>query len=588
MASKLKCRQRRQRTAPGVYTIEPNDPKRHVTTRTGSIFWKISGKSLWGQRYRKRAQNWAAAIAYRDEWEKADKRYLETNSQVAVPSVIVSKELTEEVLAQATRAYHKLPKLEGSHTVDPRYTLDDGIQFALDSQWNPTLGSVKVKTLLPELLAHQEWRTKLDWRENGNDRYITKDTLLHHKRNIRYCGMIFGEESLSTINSKPRQQAILDARGDVSLGHKQYACAGLSLLLKWLKDGGRLGQAAVSCVRITATAKAVPEVMSVIQQQEYLDAVWNTKMAATGVARLFLGVRPWSELKKSKSDSVTYGLSSDSRTFLVPIDGKTGWRPVRCPPIATLLFEELKKEGRLFKAIDANGNMLLDCAAPQTWTRLYARIGYRVGAGSLRDLITSAKARAMSDDELINYFRKFYPEKCAHEFVKDYPRHTSISAFAEISLGEIDKAATHFGNSRKIINKNYRGRMSLVASIVHYRLLPTALKGKYKAEDILLPNWCQVDPYELNEADRKEVLSLYAGLPKFDPTVDYTSPSRSAIEDESRSEAQRRRWAEAKTRSTWAAEKAELDKRAAKMRSKRFSSAAGFAPEVLEFPLQAA
>ena len=99
----------------------------------------------------------------------------------------------------------------------------------------------------------------------------------------------------------------------------------------------------------------------------------------------------------------------------------------------------MKKEGRLFKAIDANGNMLLDHAAPQTWTRLYARIGYRVGAGSLRDLVTSAKARAMLDDELINYFRKFYPEKYAHGFVKDYPRHTSISAFAEVSLGEMTK-----------------------------------------------------------------------------------------------------------------------------------------------------
>ena len=543
---------------------------------------------MWGQEYRKRPQSWAAAIAYRDEWEKADKKYLETNSQVTVPSVIVSKELSEKVLAQATRAYHKLPKLEGSHTVDPRYTLDDGIQFALDCGWNPTLGSAKVRELLPELLAHQEGRTKLDWRESGKGRYITEDTLLNHKRSIRYCEMIFGEESLSTINSKPRQHAILDARGDVSLGHKQYACAGLSLLLTWLKDSGRLGQAAVSCFRVTVTTKAVPEVMSVIQQQEYLDGVWKTKMAATGVARLFLGVRPWSELKKSKSDSVTYGLSSDCRTFLVPIDGKTGWRPVRCPPIATLLFEELKKEGRLFKAIDANGNMLLDHAAPQTWTRLYARIGYRVGAGSLRDLVTSAKARAMSDDELINYFRKFYPEKYAHGFVKDYPRHTSISAFAEVSLGEIDKAATHFGNSRNIINKNYRGRMSLAASILHYRLLPTGLKGKYKGEDIPLPNWCQVDPDKLNEADRKEMLALYASLPKFDPTVDYTSPSRLAMEEESRSEGQRRRWAEAKTRSTWTEEKAKLVKRAAKMRSRSSSSTAGSALEVLELPLQAA
>src|SRR5712692_6776708 len=98
MAPKPKGRQRRQRTAPGVYTIEPNDPNRHFTTPTGGIFWKISGKSLWGQRYRNRPQSWAAAIAFRDEWEKADKRYLATNSQVTVPSIIVSKELSEQVL----------------------------------------------------------------------------------------------------------------------------------------------------------------------------------------------------------------------------------------------------------------------------------------------------------------------------------------------------------------------------------------------------------------------------------------------------------------------------------------------------------
>jgi hypothetical protein len=541
---------------------------------------------MWGQRYRKRPQSWAAAMAYRDEWERADKRYLETNSQIAVPSVIVSKELNETVLAQATRAYHKLPKLEGSHTVDPRYTLDDGIQFALDCGWNPALGSVKVKQLLPELLAHQVWRSKLDWSENGKGRYITEHTLVHHKRNIRHCEMLFGEESLSTINSKPRQQAILDAREDVRLRHKQYACEGLSLLLKSLKDSGRLGQAAVSCLRITVATRAVPEVMSVIQQQEYLDAVWKTKMAATGVARLFLGVRPWSELKQSKSDSVTFGLSSDCRTFLVPIDGKTGWRPVRCPPIATLLFEELKKEGRLFKAIDANGNMLLDHAAAPTWTRLYARIGYRVGAGSLRDVLTSAKARAMSDDEFVNYFRQSFPEKYAHRFVKDYPRHTSISAFVEVSLGEIDKAATHFGNSRNIINKNYRGRMSLAASILHYRLLPTALKGKYKGEDIHLPNWCQVDLEKLNEADRKEMLDLDAGLPKFDPTVDYTSPSR-LVMDESRSEGHLMPCDELTTPSTQKKEEPELVNRAANMRSQNSSSATGSALEVLELPLQA-
>ena len=136
------------------------------------------------------------------------------------------------------------------------------------------------------------------------------------------------------------------------------------------------------------------------------------------------------------------------------------------------------------------------------------------GRNAQGDYYESAKVRAMSDDELIKYFRKFYPEKYPHEFVKDYPRHTSISAFVEISLGEIDKATTHFGNSRRIINKNYRGRMSLAASIVHYRLLPTALKGKFKPEGIPLPPWCEVDPDKLSEADRNEMLALYAQPPQ--------------------------------------------------------------------------
>ena len=90
---------------------------------------------------------------------------------------------------------------------------------------------------------------------------MTKATFINHKRSIKHCGLIFGEEALSTINSKPRQQAILDALGNVTLEHKQCACAGLCLLLKWLKDSGRLGQAAVNCFRVRVTAKAVPEVI---------------------------------------------------------------------------------------------------------------------------------------------------------------------------------------------------------------------------------------------------------------------------------------------------------------------------------------
>lgn len=201
----------------------------------------------------------------------------------------------------------------------------------------------------------------------------------------------------------------------------------------------------------------------------------------------------------------------------------------------------------------------------------------------------------MSDEELVEYFRKFYPQTYAHEFVKDYPRHTSISAFVQISLGEIDRAATHYGNSRKVITKNYRGRMSLAAGIVHYRLLPTGLKGKYKAEDVALPNWCQADPDELSEADRKEMLALFASLPSFDPTVHYVDRAPLALDKQSRSDGQQRRWANAKAADHWAEQRAKMAKRAelararrGGMRGRQSASELASGPGVVELPLQAA
>ena len=89
--------------------------------------------------------------------------------------------------------------------------------------------------------------------------------------------------------------------------------------------------------------------MSIPQQQEYLDEFWFTALAAAAVAKLHLGVRPWSELGKSKSEDIKYGLTPDYRRFLVKPDSKTGWRAFLVPPVARVLFARLDKEGRLSK-----------------------------------------------------------------------------------------------------------------------------------------------------------------------------------------------------------------------------------------------
>jgi hypothetical protein len=84
-------------------------------------------------------------------------------------------------------------------------------------------------------------------------------------------------------------------------------------------------------------------------------------------------------------------------------------------------------------------------------------------------------------------FRKVYPE-LFENYVKDYPRHTAISARATSSENP-DTTATWAGNSAKEVKESYWGRMAVEETIQHYRRIPTQLRGKLDPTTVALPSW---------------------------------------------------------------------------------------------------
>jgi hypothetical protein len=118
-----------------------------------------------------------------------------------------------------------------------------------------------------------------------------------------------------------------------------------------------------------------PKAMSLLEQQQFLDRMYNSQLAAAGYMRFYLGLRPYSELKESQLEE-EYGLSFDCNYFVVPMDGKTGHRPVTVPPAAQIVFKELLSQNRLYEKIHKEGFYIIHPGHPSSWTNIFGRCGY--------------------------------------------------------------------------------------------------------------------------------------------------------------------------------------------------------------------
>jgi len=106
-------------------------------------------------------------------------------------------------------------------------------------------------------------------------------------------------------------------------------------------------------------------------------------------------------------------------------------------------------------------------------------------------------------------------------WVEDYPRHTEISAYCNLTNGALDQAGTRYGNSKEIIRQHYRDFMTLAEAILHYQLLPTALKGKYDWTKIPMPEWSHYRLGDLKPDVLAEIEEKRALFPAFNPEKNY-------------------------------------------------------------------
>ena len=275
----------------GVYTLTPKNAP-FYTPKTKAPYWKLKGWTIWGDRVRIRYELWEAGNTAQRQYEDADKEWLKSHKTPNQPVIIVSNSLDAVRLAEATRAVALLPRDPETDLPDRLATLDDGIAIALQSGWNPRASAATVNDLSDDFVNHITARNSLTW---NDENYLSDAAFSIHVRAQRHAVAIFGPETLKTINSKERQCAIIEALPkDTSQSVKVQALYGLGSLLHDLVNREKLGIARIYKLSRNKIL-SIPEVMSIPQQQEYLDEFWFTAFAAAAVTRLHLGVRHWSE-----------------------------------------------------------------------------------------------------------------------------------------------------------------------------------------------------------------------------------------------------------------------------------------------------
>ncbi len=555
-----------KRLQAGEYYITPQSEPEHSPV-DNKPYWEVAGFRIWGgpkARVRRRFDTWPGADEKLRGFEEGDAEWLKNNRQVATPAVIVSKKLDESRLAEAERAVTLLP-LDESHKPDSRYRLDEGIAFALTQGWNPIAGDATVNEVITKVRAWIKKRHALPWE---NEEYLAAGSLSRNKCVLDHCERIFGQHEISVINSVQCQKKVLEDATNEPDNYKQLALQGLSVVLNYLFKKETI--IVVRLHRFGLKSKRIPQAMKLLERQEYLDVFWDTDLAAASNARFHMGLRPFSDLKKSRATE-KWGLAPDLRYYHVPVDAKTGYRAVEVPPVARRLFQILRDEGRL-GTLNEHGNYQLYIGAPISWRRWYLKMGY--GETTPRQAKNCAvRLRTLSNEEAVVEFDKQYPRKYKEDkpsipgeaqadaiqnFIEDSPRHGSISAYVHTTGGMVDSAATYFGNSRKIILDHYLAVMSRAEAFLQYQMIPTCLLEKIDPTTIPLPSWAK--PELLTSEDNAEMETARAKLPKFDSSaLSLRAKARTA-----RREAFVRLWAAKKTSPDWPQIKAHYQARFAR------------------------
>lgn len=506
-----------KRLARGEYFITPfNSPI--ISPKDKKRIWEVNGIRAWGVksgRVRRSLPTWQAADELVQQMEEADREWLKTHEQMIIPAVIVSRRLSAIRLAEAERAVALLPR-DANHEPDSRYRLDEMVAYGLQSGVDPITLTTPVKIVAMEVLAWIKGRPLLPW--NHVDR-MSEDSVRNEVRNLTHCCSLFGELSIAVCNSKAFQRTTIQSATQVSETHKTAALDGLRRILNYLHDRERIpfARSYVNNRRITR----VPKGMVLLERQAYLDLFWDTDLAAAAIARFHMGLRPRSDLKTSQLQDA-WGLTPDLLTYIVPIDSKTGHRNVEVPPVATCLFEILRKEGRLGE-LNEHGNYCLNISDHEVWSSWYLKAGYGIVTPA-RARKASSWLRSLPDDEAVSAFLFVYPRRLKaggpglsakaliQKYIFDAPRKASISAWIYVSGFRMDSVTTYHGNTKRIIQQHYSVLMNRPEAFLHYQMIPTCLLATIDPRTIALPSWA--DPRLLSAQEKVQLEGLRAVLPQ--------------------------------------------------------------------------
>jgi len=284
---------------------------------------------------------------------------------------------------------------------------------------------------------------------------------------------LYGDVQLLTFMDPDHQKRVISS-SLLSVHMARKITSASSSFLKWLRHTHGVSSAPVYMPG--KPKKGMPAIMPFSMQQAFLDHGWDTDWACRVIKLMFLALRP------SESRDARGYFSDDLKTYHVPDESKTGWRDVEVLPIARILLNILKAEGRFEDKAPRSDAAL---------SRFLAEVGFRSSPRALARRILGKKLTKDTPDNLIadcaEQFRKVYPE-LFENYVKDYPRHTAISARATSSENP-DTTATWAGNSAKEVKESYWGRMAVEETIQHYRRIPTQLRGKLDPTTVALPSW---------------------------------------------------------------------------------------------------
>lgn len=512
----------------GVYSITCKK------TPTGRVYYLVSGYTEAGERLRRRKDNEVEAKEFKGTLEVEDSKVRLARAHAGATAASNNRCVwSSDIITDQTRvadcedALRLFPK--GTDGLPSReYSVKAAVKHALQFGYNPVLPSVTMADVSPLYVKHLAWRGRL---AKDNPNFLSEiylGTMRYYRRLTEgLCGGI----PLSVLAAPGKLESLLN-QSSLTYCNQQKVASYMNGLMEWaVVDNTQSiegGPPAHPKYLATFQPYYPPQsrerkdiaIMSLEEIQTRLDSAWDLTMrygssrAPREIVRIFCALRP------SEVDNPDFSVSEDLTTAKVPDDSKTGWRCVPIPPNARIMLRVLKQKGLLSFRKESL----------QTLGIWHGQLGYYAGTSRMRSHLSRVLRRPYSDiskEEAEQIFRGKYPFRPEFgNYVPDKARHTGGSYHVS-ACQDIAKTAIFMGNTEKVVEDNYWGKVDIRDVPRFYGMIVTQMRPSI-SDKIDMPFWFEVQHAEEAAAE--------------DAKVDKTSVEALAhIESSEATQAERRR-----------------------------------------------